>query len=80
MKTAKVFATGRSQAVRIPKEFRFSDDEVSIRREGEAVILEPIRGDQWPDDFWERIRIADSGFKRPEQGDVQERATLDAGE
>ena len=51
MNTAKVFAAGRSQAIRIPKEFRFSDDEVSIRREGEAIILEPIRDERWPDGF-----------------------------
>ncbi len=40
--TAKVFMTGRSQAVRLPKEFRFACDEVRIRREGSAVILEPL--------------------------------------
>lgn len=40
-KTAKVFWSGRSQAVRLPKEFRFDGDEVRIRREGSRVILEP---------------------------------------
>lgn len=40
--TAKVFMTGRSQAVRLPKDFRFSTDEVRIRAEGSKVILEPI--------------------------------------
>lgn len=39
---AKVFWSGRSQAVRLPKEFRFDTDEVAIRREGSAVILEPV--------------------------------------
>lgn len=39
---AKVFWSGRSQAVRLPKEFRFDADEVNIRREGDTVILEPI--------------------------------------
>ncbi|MEJ1160877.1 antitoxin [Prosthecomicrobium sp. N25] len=42
MTTAKVFWTGRSQAVRLPKEFRFDVDEVRIRRSGNAVVLEPI--------------------------------------
>jgi antitoxin VapB len=37
---AKVFWSGRSQAVRIPKEFRFDTDEVTIRRQGRMVILE----------------------------------------
>jgi len=73
MKTAKVFRTGRSQAVRIPKEFRFRDAEVSIRSEGEAVILEPIRPGTWPRGFWRRIRIRDAAWRRPRQGPVQER-------
>lgn len=40
--TAKVFKTGRSQAVRIPKQFRFSTDEVLIERRGDRVILTPL--------------------------------------
>ncbi len=44
-KFAKVFMTGRSQAVRLPKEFRFNTDEVRIRAEGSRVILEPIEND-----------------------------------
>ena len=46
MDTAKVFWSGRSQAVRLPKEFRFETDKVRIRRHGNAVILEPI-ADDW---------------------------------
>ena len=42
METAKIFKTGRSQAVRLPKRFRFSGSEVAIRREGDNVILSPI--------------------------------------
>ena len=42
MQTAKVFTSGRSQAVRIPKEFRFEAEEVFINRVGDAVILTPI--------------------------------------
>lgn len=50
METAKIFWSGRSQAVRLPKEFRFETDEVRIRRQGNAVILEPIAQDwQWLD-------------------------------
>ena len=43
--TAKVFMTGRSQAIRLPKEFRFKSNEVRIRKEGNAVILEPLPED-----------------------------------
>jgi antitoxin VapB len=42
MDTAKIFWSGRSQAVRLPKDFRFNTDEVRIRRVGDAVILEPL--------------------------------------
>lgn len=40
--TAKLFRNGNSQAVRLPQEFRFKGDSVRIRREGDAVVLEPI--------------------------------------
>jgi antitoxin VapB len=41
MNTARVFKTGRSQAVRLPKEFRFLDDEVGINKVGDLVVLFP---------------------------------------
>lgn len=41
MKTAKLFQNGQSQAVRLPKEFRFQGDEVIIRRSGNTVVLIP---------------------------------------
>ena len=40
--TAKIFMHGRSQAVRLPKEFRLPGTEVRISRDGNKVILEPI--------------------------------------
>ena len=40
--TAKLFMHGRSQAVRLPKEFRFEGSEVRVSRMGEKVILEPM--------------------------------------
>jgi antitoxin VapB len=44
-KTAKLFQTGRSQAVRLPKEFRFEGKEVRISRVGRGVLLEPTTFD-----------------------------------
>ena len=41
MKTAKLFINGRSQAVRLPKEFQFTGEEVFIQKHGDAVILVP---------------------------------------
>ncbi len=46
METAKVFENGRSQAVRLPKKFRFTDNEVLIQRLGRAIILVP-KEDAW---------------------------------
>lgn len=45
MATAKVFWSGRSQAVRLPREYRFEGSEVRIRRLGQAVLLEPVTED-----------------------------------
>lgn len=42
MKTAKLFKNGESQAVRLPKEFRFEGSEVLIKRAGSAVVLLPM--------------------------------------
>lgn len=50
METAKLFWSGRSQAVRLPKAFRFEGEAVRIRRQGKAVVLEPIARDwSWLD-------------------------------
>jgi antitoxin VapB len=46
MQTAKLFTNGRSQAVRLPKEFRFSGDDVFIKKIGKMVILLP-KDDPW---------------------------------
>jgi antitoxin VapB len=55
-KTAKVFWSGRSQSVRLPKEFRFKSDEVRIRRHGNAVILESPADDwAWLDKIAQKL-------------------------
>ncbi|MBV9290273.1 MAG: AbrB/MazE/SpoVT family DNA-binding domain-containing protein [Hyphomicrobiales bacterium] len=55
--TAKIFQHGRSQAVRLPKEFRLPGKEVKVTRVGNALLLEPIE-DQKPfdaDAFWAKL-------------------------
>lgn len=42
MTTAKLFQNGKSQAVRLPKQFRFQGNEVKISKQGNKIILEPI--------------------------------------
>lgn len=58
--TAKVFTTGRSQAVRLPKAFRFDTDEVTIERVGDGIVLRPKRTDE---DWWAEVVQALSGFE-----------------
>ncbi|MGX5803837.1 antitoxin [Bradyrhizobium sp. Arg314] len=79
MEKAKVFWSGRSQAVRLPKEFRFETDEVSIRRHGQSVILEPVAQDwAWldqvtgalDDDFVEAALERPTGQERPALDDI----------
>ena len=72
---AKLFWSGRSQAVRLPKEYRFDGTEVRIRRRGDAVILEPIPTDwRWldelvamgiDDDFIEAVEERPADQQRP---------------
>jgi antitoxin VapB len=50
---AKLFMHGGSQAVRLPKEFRFEGKEVVIRKQGDTVVLEPVKRDMAA--FWAEI-------------------------
>ena len=55
VRRAKIFWNGRSQAVRLPKEFRFDGDEVEISRDGEAVLLTPLPRTHFSPEYWDRI-------------------------
>jgi antitoxin VapB len=59
--TAKLFRNGRSQAVRLPKEYRFAGDRVRVRRMGAGLLLEPMVDDvdAW---FAELDRFASEPF------------------
>jgi antitoxin VapB len=77
VETAKIFWSGRSQAVRLPKPFHFDTSEVRIRRHGNAVILEPVAHDwAWLDEV---VGPLDSDFVRAvtEPPSEQDRAALD---
>lgn len=69
MEVAKIFQTGRSQAVRLPKAFRFNADEVAIKRFGNGVLLLPINN-PW-DVMQEALNEFDHGFQleRFDQGE-----------
>lgn len=77
MDTAKIFWSGRSQAVRLPKDFRFDGEVVHIRRHGNAVILEPVASDwSWLDAIAGKL---DGDFVQAvnEKPEPQERPELD---
>ncbi len=77
MSTAHIVNIAGAQAVELPEGFRFDTDTVSIRREGEAVILEPMKPSTWPEGFFAAIRIDDPKFVRPDQGQVPPVPPLD---
>jgi len=77
MKLVDVVETSNGQAVLLPEEFRFETTTVSIRREGDAVILEPVKPPHWPAHFFNDIRISDPAFARPDQGPTPSVPALD---
>jgi antitoxin VapB len=75
MDTAKIFSTGRSQAIRLPKKYRFSGREVVVRHFGNGVLLLPL------DQPWEVMKEAltefEAGFRlEREQPPTQPRTKL----
>jgi antitoxin VapB len=66
MATGKIFRNGRSQAVRLPKEFRFKGEEVEIRRSGQKVILEPKKQRSWPRGYWTSWGKVPKDFNAPD--------------
>jgi antitoxin VapB len=59
-RTAKLFMNGRSQAVRLPKEFRLEGDEVYVRIQGKSVILTP-KPKSW-NDFFKKTGLTSDDF------------------
>lgn len=76
MMTAKIFENGRSQAVRLPKEFRFDSDEVGINKVGDIVMLIP-KNEKWKS-FMQAIDMFSEDFLEDGRGEEikQEREEL----
>ncbi|MDA3957484.1 antitoxin [Oceanispirochaeta sp.] len=76
MHTAKLFMNGRSQAVRLPKEYQFSGDDVIIQKLGDAVLLVPLEK-AW-ETFLDGINSFSSDFmeEEREQGEDQVRESF----
>ena len=63
---AKVFWSGPSQAVRLPKAFRFATEEVIVRKVGRALVLEPAPKRRWPVGYVASFSRLPEDFERPE--------------
>ena len=79
---AKVFMSGRSQAVRLPKQFRFDCAEVEITRQGDAVVLRPRKAEPWANlkkalEGLDETDFADWFGKNRDQPPPQERPEVD---
>jgi antitoxin VapB len=78
MKTAKLFINGRSQAVRLPKAYRFEGNEVYIKKMAGGVLLMPKNKSIW--DLWERnlMKYEEPFMTERNQPELQqERESLD---
>lgn len=76
MKTAKLFKNGQSQAVRLPKEFRFEGSSVFIQHLGQYVVLVP-KDDPWSSMFEATKRFSDDFMSERDQGIQEEREGFD---
>lgn len=83
METAKLFQNGQSQAIRLPKKYRFLGDKVIIKRVGKAVVLLPYQDswetlfdslEQFSDDFMEGDREASQGHRQQPEPQARENA------
>jgi antitoxin VapB len=72
MKTAKLFQNGQSQAVRLPKEFRFSGDKVFVRKMGRAVVIFPCKN-PWQTLFDNLTEFSDDFMENRVQPTQQQR-------
>lgn len=72
MKTAKLFQNGQSQAVRLPKEFRFEGEKVFIKKMGNAAVLLPIQN-PWQPLFDSLNRFSDDFMEDRDQPEQQDR-------
>jgi antitoxin VapB len=75
MQTAKIFTNGRSQAVRLPKDFRFDENDVFIKKIGKMVVLLP-KDDPWSSLVNSLDQFTDDFMENREQPDQNPRDDL----
>jgi antitoxin VapB len=74
---AKIFYNGRSQAIRLPKEFRFDTDEVFVTKDGENLILSPKPRITWDEYFATAEKFPDFDLERDSVALPQRREFFD---
>jgi antitoxin VapB len=74
--TAKVFKSGNSQAVRLPKKFRIKNDEVLIKKDGDRLIIIP-KPKSWYDFFYNTPNVSEDFMVDREDSLPQERQETD---
>lgn len=75
MKCAKVFENGRSQAVRLPKEYRFNDSEVRVNKVGDIIMLIPKKS-KWNSLIKSLDIFTDDYMDERNQGAIEKREEL----
>jgi antitoxin VapB len=78
MAKARVIWDGDHQTISLPRQFHLEGTEVNVRREGERVILEPVRRREWSQRFWDSLGRLDPDFERPLDLPTADREPLDA--
>jgi antitoxin VapB len=76
-KTVEIVETAEGQTVLLPKEFHINAPAVWIRRDGNLLILEPVKPATLPEGFWDEVHIDDPKFERPDQGTMPPAPVLD---
>jgi len=74
--TVRVFNNGGSQAVTIPRQFRLSTKQATVRRRGDTLIIKPAKAAASWDELWEDLKPLDDSFRRWPTGPTEVREAL----
>jgi virulence-associated protein VagC len=77
MNVAEIVQSDGFQLVKLPADIHLEGDTVAVRRQGDAIILEPVKMATWPEGFFEQIQIDDPAFARPPQGQAPPAPQID---
>ncbi|MEM1158528.1 MAG: hypothetical protein AAF649_01680 [Verrucomicrobiota bacterium] len=67
----KVFKSGNSMALRLPRALGAAEGSMLIEKRDDGWLVKPVPETKWPADFFDKICIEDPAFERPDQGTVR---------